>query len=289
VHQASATPDPIRSAARALRAPASPGPRALSGLTVTWLGHATAVVEMDGARVITDPALRKRMGPLVRVAPPVDPEKFANVDAVLLSHLHSDHADLPSLRLLGKSVPVLAPTGSGAWLEKRGIGPVEEIAPGGHTTIGPLTIDATSADHDARRKPLGPSAEPVGFIVRGSHGVYFAGDTDVFPEMAHLAGAIDIALLPIWGWGSSIGPGHLDPDRAAHAAEMVAAQWTVPIHWGTYALARPLRLTQPKRPPREWAPNRFAEMAARHGATRVAVLEPGEQMELSNFTSAGST
>jgi L-ascorbate metabolism protein UlaG (beta-lactamase superfamily) len=178
---------------------------------------------------------------------------------------------------------VLAPAGSGSWLEKRGLGNVEEIAPGGHTKIGALDIEATRAEHDSRRKPLGPRAVPVGFVVRGSHSVYFAGDTDVFPGMADLAGTIDVALLPIWGWGSSLGPGHLDPDRAADAAEMIAAKWTVPIHWGTFALSRPLRMTQPKRPPRRWAPDRFAELAARHGATRVAVLEPGQEIEMSNF------
>ena len=257
----------------------------MSGLAVTWLGHATAVVEVDGVRLITDPALRKRLGPLVREAPALDSEEWARIDAVLLSHLHSDHADLPSLRMLGKSTRLIVPAGAGRWLEKHGFSAVEEIAPWSRTTVGPLTIETTSADHDERRKPFGPRAEPVGFVVRGTHSVYFAGDTDVFVEMADLAGTIDVALLPIWGWGSGVGPGHLDPDSAADAAEMIAAKWTIPIHWGTFALSRPLRATQPKRKPRRWAPDRFAELAARHGATRVAVLEPGERMELSKLSS----
>lgn len=255
---------------------------------VTWLGHATALVEIDGVRVMTDPALRSRMGPLVRTVPPVEREHLGNVDAVLLSHLHSDHADLPSLRLLGSSVRILAPVGSARWLERRGFGNVEEIAPRGRTMVGALEIEGTTATHDDRRKPFGPRAAPLGFVVRGSRSVYFAGDTDVFPAMAELAGSLTVALLPIWGWGSSIGPGHLNPERAAEAAEMIAAEVTVPIHWGTYALAGPLRVTQPRRPPRDWAPKLFATLAAEHGATRVKVLEPGEGIELSALTTQRS-
>ena len=251
---------------------------------MTWIGHATVLIEMDGVRLLTDPALRSRMGPLVRVAPPVERANYERIDAVLLSHLHSDHADLPSLRLVGQDTRMIAPAGAGRWLAQRGQTRVEELAPCGHTRVGSVAIHATAATHDDRRKPFGPRAAPVGFVARGSSSVYFAGDTDLFDEMSDLAGSIDLALLPIWGWGSSLGPGHLDPDRAAEAAEMVAAGVTVPIHWGTYALWKPLRMTQPKRPPREWAPELFARRASEHGATRVTVLDPGERIELTEAT-----
>jgi L-ascorbate metabolism protein UlaG (beta-lactamase superfamily) len=256
----------------------------LSASSVTWLGHATALVELDGVRLITDPALRSRMGPLVRVSPPLSPADYDGVDAVLLSHLHSDHADLPSLRLLGKATRVIAPVGAGTWLTRRGFTNVEEITAGASTNVGAVAIEATSAAHDSRRQPFGPRAQPVGFVMRGSRSVYFAGDTDVFDEMGALAEFIHLALLPIWGWGASVGPGHLDPESAAAAAELVAAEVTVPIHWGTYALARLLRITQRPRPPRNWAPQLFAALAARHQATRVVVLEPGDGIELSETT-----
>jgi L-ascorbate metabolism protein UlaG (beta-lactamase superfamily) len=253
----------------------------VSAPSVTWVGHSTVLVELDGLRLITDPALRARMGPLVRVSPQVSPAHYEGVDAVLLSHLHSDHTDLPSLRLLGKTTRVIAPVGAGMWLARRGFTNVEEVAAGMTTAVGPVAIEATPAAHDARRQPFGPRAEPVGFVLRGSHSVYFAGDTEIFDAMSVLAGSIDLALLPVWGWGASVGPGHLDPESAAAAAELIGAEVTVPIHWGTYALARPLRATQGPRPPRNWAPQLFAALAARDPATRVVVLEPGDGLELS--------
>jgi L-ascorbate metabolism protein UlaG (beta-lactamase superfamily) len=262
--------------------------REVSVSSVTWLGHATALVEVDGVRLITDPALLSRMGPLVRVSPPVSPAQYDGVDAVLLSHLHSDHADLPSMRLLGKATRVIAPAGAGTWLARRGFTNVEEVAAGSTTAVGPVAIEATRAAHDSRRQPFGPRAQPVGFVMRGSRSVYFAGDTEMFDAMGALAGSIDLALLPIWGWGASVGPGHLDPESAAAAAELIAAEVTVPIHWGTYALARPLRPAQRPRPPRHWAPQLFAALAARNPSTRIVVLEPGDGMELSASTTGGS-
>jgi L-ascorbate metabolism protein UlaG (beta-lactamase superfamily) len=248
--------------------------------TVTWLGHATALVELDGVRLLTDPALRKRMGPLVRTVPCPEPATFADIDVVLLSHLHADHADLPSLRMVGQSTRVIAPVDAGSWLAAQGFSNVEEMAAGARTGIRTLTIEATRATHDSRRKPLGPRADPIGFVVRGSRSIYFAGDTDLFPEMAALAGGLDAALLPVWGWGASLGPGHLDPARAAAAAELVAAKAAIPIHWGTYALAAPFRMTQGRRPPRRWAPDLFASLVERQAATQALVLEPGSQIEL---------
>jgi L-ascorbate metabolism protein UlaG (beta-lactamase superfamily) len=260
----------------------------LTAASVTWLGHSTTLVELDGVRLLTDPALRPRMGPLVRVGPPVSPADHDRVDAVLLSHLHADHADLPSLRRLGKQTRVIAPVGAGGWLARRGFTNVEEIGPGDSTVVGTLAIEATSAAHDSRRQPFGPHAQPVGFVMRGSRSVYFAGDTDMFVEMGALAGSIHVALLPVWGWGASVGPGHLDPESAAAAAELIAAEATVPIHWGTYALAHPLRATQGRRPPRSWAPQLFAALSARRATTRVVILEPGDRIELSETTTGRS-
>jgi L-ascorbate metabolism protein UlaG (beta-lactamase superfamily) len=252
----------------------------LTPAAVTWLGHATALVELDGVRLLTDPALRKRMGPLARTVPLPEPASVADIDVVLLSHLHSDHADLPSLGLVGPKTRVIAPVGAGRWLAQRGFGNVEELAAGKTTGIKALTVEATAATHDSRRKPFGPRADPIGFVVRGSRSVYFAGDTDLFPEMAELAGTLEIALLPVWGWGASVGPGHLDPESAATAAKLVAARVTVPIHWGTYALARPLLITQGRRPPRRWAPERFASLLDHHDGTTAVVLEPGGRIEI---------
>jgi len=243
-------------------------------LAVTWLGHATVLVELDGTRVVTDPVLRPRIGPLVRIGPAVAPGDAGSVDCVLLSHLHADHADLPTLRSLARSGPIIAPRPAGEWLTARGLRDVRELAPGEETHVGGLRVTATPATHDPRRRPFGPSAEPVGFVVWGSSSVYFAGDTDLFAAMAELSGLIDVALLPISGWGSGLGPGHLDPERAAAAAALIAPSVAIPIHWGTFALSRPARrAAEPARPARE-----FVALARQYAPTvEVRVLAPGER------------
>jgi L-ascorbate metabolism protein UlaG (beta-lactamase superfamily) len=246
--------------------------------SITWVGHATALLEVDGARVLTDPVLRSRVGPLERTASPPRADVSRDIDVVVISHLHADHADIPSLRRVGRSTPVVAPCGAGKWLLRRGLADVQELRAGQTARVGPLRLTATPALHDGRRRPFGPTAEALGFVVSGSRSaVYFAGDTDLFPGMAELNGAIDAALLPVWGWGRTLGAGHLDPSRAVTAVELIHPAIAVPIHWGTLALpARLSRTDAAERPARE-----FARLAAlRAHAVDVRVLEPGERTEL---------
>ena len=248
--------------------------RAGAGLAITWLGHATVLVETAGARVLTDPVLRNRVGPLARITAPVHPDAVGLVDCVLLSHLHRDHTDIPTLRAVARRGPILAPYPSRDWLTARGLQDVRELRVGDETGVGELRVTATPASHDGMRGPFGPKAEPVGYLIRGSSSVYFAGDTDIFPAMSALRGSVDVALLPVWGWGRSVGPGHLDPERAAKALVQIAPTVAIPIHWGTFALGRPARRpVDPGRPARE-----FAELARRYApAVEVRVLSPGER------------
>jgi L-ascorbate metabolism protein UlaG (beta-lactamase superfamily) len=148
---------------------------------------------------------------------------------------------------------------------------------GDTVTVGVVQVTATPAVHDGRRSPWGPTATTLGFVVNGSRRVYFAGDTDLFPGMDALAGALDLALLPVWGWGPTLGPGHLNPRRAAEALQMLRPRLAVPIHWGTLApfgLAwfRPRFLVEP--------PQVFAHHAHELAPqTRVVIVRPGHDLD----------
>jgi L-ascorbate metabolism protein UlaG (beta-lactamase superfamily) len=199
---------------------------------ITWLGHATVLLELDGVRLITDPLLRGRVAHLRRVAPVAT--DVGRLDAVLVSHLHYDHLDRPSLRRLGRSVRVVVPAGAGRLVGRWGFPDVVELAAGDELSVGAVTVRATHAEHDDRRGPFGTHAPAVGYVVTGSHSVYFAGDTDLFDGMASLAPELGVALLPVAGWGPRIPAGHLDPRKAAEALVRLQPRVAVPIHWGTY-------------------------------------------------------
>ena len=243
-----------------------------AALRLTWVGHSTVLIELDGTRFLTDPLLRTRVGHLRRVQP-VEPISVGPLDGVLISHGHYDHLDVPSLRKLDPSTPLVVPKGGASMLRRAGRKNIVEATPGDELGLGGIKVRATPAEHSGSgglRK-----GDAIGFLLRGSASVYFAGDTDLFDAMAELA-PVDVALLPVWGWGKSLGEGHLDPRRAATAAGVVGARVAVPIHWGTY---RPVHhrpgatLTEP---PLEFR-RAIAELAP---ATRVEVLALGETLEL---------
>jgi L-ascorbate metabolism protein UlaG (beta-lactamase superfamily) len=246
--------------------------------SVTYVGHATVLIEIDGTRLLTDPLLRPRLGLLLRHGPPSAPEATQNLDAVLISHLHHDHADLSSLRQIGGDVPLLVPPGSRRFFERHGFGSVSELEPGKAKPIGTTTVTAVEAVHPGGRRRFARDSEAVGFLIHGRSDVYFAGDTDLFPGMNGLDPGLDLALLPIWGWGPSIGAGHLDPARAARAAAALSPRLAVPIHWGTFY---PLGLDRlhpgPLRTPGPEFAARMRELAPQ---VETRVLSPGESTSL---------
>lgn len=245
---------------------------------ITWIGHATVLIELDGVRLLTDPLLRNRLGHLRRHGPAPDLEALRDVDAVLISHLHFDHLDVPSLRRLRRDVRMIVPRGAGSFLRRQGFPHAEELAVGEVAHVRGVAIAAVPAVHDRRRRPSyagGPAADAIGFVLDAR--VYFAGDTDLFDEMAELRGT-HVALIPVWGWGPSLGEGHLDPPAAARATALVRPRIAVPIHWGTFyprGLARYKghRLTDP---PHEFA----AALAQLAPEVDVRVLAPGQTLAL---------
>jgi L-ascorbate metabolism protein UlaG (beta-lactamase superfamily) len=248
-------------------------------MRLTYVGHSTVLIELDGTRVLTDPLLRGRFLHVERRAPPVDLTCVTDVDLVLLSHIHHDHLDPRSLRKLTKSATVVVPRGAGRLVAGIGMARIEEVVEGDRLALGTLEIQVTHADHrPGRLLPRGPAA--IGFIITGTTHVYFAGDTDLFPGMQDLGGpGLDVALLPVWGWGTQIGSGHLDPQRAADALSLLQPRIAIPIHWGTfYPLGlrrfRPHLLTEP--------PFAFARETARRAPdVRVCILAPGQSMTMS--------
>lgn len=201
---------------------------------VTWLGHSTAVIELAGARIATDPVLRRGVLHLRREAAP-SPETLLPLNAVVLSHLHHDHLDVPTLAALGRETRIVVPRRGARLLRRRGFRSVEEVEPRSELEVGGVRVIVTEAEHDARRFKVGPAVPAVGYVLEADRQIYFAGDTDFFPGMEELAGA-DLVLLPISGWGRSVGRGHLDPARAAEALRVLRPRVVVPIHWGTYRM-----------------------------------------------------
>jgi L-ascorbate metabolism protein UlaG (beta-lactamase superfamily) len=247
-----------------------------------WIGHATVELTLGGTVVLTDPVLRTRVGHLRRVAPEVAVTAGAT-DVVVLSHLHRDHTDLPSLRRLGGHPAVVVPRGAARFLPTTLRARAVELAVGEGVTVDGVGIRAVPARHDGRRHPLARAAsgaDALGYVVtRHGERIYFAGDTDLFDGMAHIGEpGLDVALLPVAGWGPRLGPGHLDAERAARAAALLRPAVVVPIHWGTLVPAHVVRrrealLTEP-------LPAFRAALARRAPDVRLAALAPGGTLPL---------
>lgn len=199
---------------------------------VTWWGHATLLIE-DGARVLTDPVLTPALMHLRRRRGTAPPRSEHSVDAVVLSHLHADHLHLPSLRLLDPGTPVLVPRGAASLLSGLAVEPVE-VSAGDVVPVGDALVSVVPAVHDATRWPFSRiRGEAVGYVVRGRASTYFAGDTVAFPEMADL-GPLDLALLPVGGWGPWLRGLHLDAVEAADCLPVLRPRIAVPMHYGTF-------------------------------------------------------
>jgi L-ascorbate metabolism protein UlaG (beta-lactamase superfamily) len=241
-------------------------------MLLRWLGHATVLVELGRVRVLTDPLLRSRLGHLSRRVPV--PGDVGRIDAVLISHVHRDHLDLSSLAALAGMPAIVAPVGAGDLLRNGGFENVTELRAGESTSLRGVRVTATAAHHRARRGLLSPWVPSLGFVIEDGQRVYFAGDTDVYEAMEELA-PLDVALLPVWGWGPSLGPGHLNPRTAAEALQLLRPRVAVPIHWGTFF---PIglggrRLSDP--------PHEFARHAAELAPdVEVRILASGEGFEL---------
>jgi L-ascorbate metabolism protein UlaG (beta-lactamase superfamily) len=250
---------------------------------LTYLGHATVMIELDGVRILTDPVLGRRLGPLRRHGPTPDPAAFGAVDGVLISHGHPDHFHDASLRSIPGAPVIVVPRGLGPSVSRNGreVREVREVRANDRVDFGGVRVTAVPARHGRWLRQRG--ARPLGYLIEGSMRVYFAGDTALFPGMARLAGHVDVALLPVGRWGPPRGPARLSPSTAVEAATLVGASIAIPIHWGT--------LYVPGFAAGRWgwgslaAGDAFAtEAADRTPGLDVRVLRPGESTDLVSGT-----
>ncbi|WP_454049119.1 MBL fold metallo-hydrolase [Cellulomonas sp. Marseille-Q8402] len=252
-----------------------------AGATLRWLGHATVVLDVAGVRLVTDPLLRPHAGLLRRR--PAEPrrEDWDGADAVLVSHLHHDHAEVGSLRLLD-GAPVLSGRANAHWLARQGLPAVglgsQEwwTVPGSAVRVRPVR-----AEHGHRPMPHRPNTTHGFLVVAPGLRVWFAGDTAPYPQMRRLpdlaGGPLDLALVPVGGWGPRLSGGHMDPHQAAAVCEAVGVRWAVPVHWGT------LHPPASRRLPPGWmdrAGPAFARALGRRGQVEPLLLAPGEAVRL---------
>ena len=224
-----------------------------TGLRATWLGHSTVLLELDGARVLTDPVWGERASPVSFAGPkrfqpvPISVAALPELDAVVVSHDHYDHLDYPTiLELAKRDVPFFTSLGVGAHLQAWGV-PAERITeldwweearvPG----TG-LTVSAAPSQHFSGRG-LGSRNATLwsSFVVRGpKHAVFFSGDTGLTPEYGAIRerfGAFDLVLLEVGAFHEAWGDIHLGPEHALEALSLLGGGKLLPVHWGTFNLA----------------------------------------------------
>lgn len=206
----------------------------MSALAVTWWGHSSTTVELGSIRIGTDPLLADRLMHLRRYATTPD-ETATEVDLVLISHAHGDHLHLPSVARTPVGAPVVVPRGVARRLGALRGRNIIEVEPGDRLEVAGVTIDVLPAHHDGRRHPLARHEAPaLGFrVADDARAFWYPGDTGLDPRMSDVA-AVDLALVPIGGWGPTLGDEHLDPDQGAEAVARVGARWAVPVHYGTF-------------------------------------------------------
>jgi L-ascorbate metabolism protein UlaG (beta-lactamase superfamily) len=242
------TPPPIveRAASHFERSPAS-------GLRITWLGHSTLLVEIDGKRVLFDPVWSERSSPFSWAGPkrfhkpPLAFEELPAIDVVAISHDHYDHLDHQTiLRLAEKDVQFVVPLGVGAHLAYWGIAPerISELDWWETHKIGELTMVATPARHFSGRSLVMADRDRTlwsGWAILGpQHRVYYSGDTAMFPgfsEIGRRLGPFDATMIESGAYNARWADVHLGPEQAVQAHRMVQGKVMIPVHWGTFDLA----------------------------------------------------
>lgn len=222
-------------------------------LRVTWFGHSSVLIEIDGHRVLTDPVWSDRtspfsfIGPKRFFAPPLPLDELPNPDVVIISHDHYDHLDKETIETLKDRVSLFAvPLGVGAHLEEWGVDPANIVERDWWETVevGTLTLTATPARHFSGRSITDIHGNPTlwsGWSIAGpEHRVYYSGDTAMFPgftEIGERLGPFDLTLIEIGSYNKMWSDVHVGPEQAVQAHRMVRGKLLFPVHWATFNLA----------------------------------------------------
>jgi L-ascorbate metabolism protein UlaG (beta-lactamase superfamily) len=256
-------------------------------MQVTYIGHATVLIEVGGVRILTDPNFDARLGRVLpRVsAPGIALDALPSLDLILLTHAHADHLSFDSLDGLPQDVPIAAPPAIARWLRRLGYPQAMPLEPGANHQIGSLTVHAASATHRGNRYGIDRwrSAANMYLVDAGASTAFFAGDTALDRDTHGLVERVlwsrgqqlDLAMLPIgyapW-WKPGFRRGHLTHDDALALFERLQARFFMPYHWGTF---RHVTATAHD------AIRRLRAAVEEHPlGSAVRIIEPGESLEV---------
>ncbi|MDI1450974.1 MBL fold metallo-hydrolase [Polyangium sp. 6x1] len=254
-----------------------------SGLRITWLGHSSMLIEIDGHRILTDPVWGERASPLTWIgparfyAPPLPLEDLPSLDAVIISHDHYDHLDQPTIEAMkDRDTLFVAPLGVGAHLAYWGVpeARIVELDWWGKTRVRELEIVCTPARHASGRFLSDKDATLwAGYaLVGANHRAYFSGDTGLFPALRDIGaklGPFDVTMIEVGAYGRAWPDWHLGPEQAVIAHQMVQGRVLLPVHWGLFDLAF-----------HGWTePIERVLVAAQASGVTTVVPRPGESVE----------
>ncbi|MFF7458402.1 MBL fold metallo-hydrolase [Kitasatospora sp. NPDC008115] len=259
---------------------------AAGGVAVTWYGHASALVEIEGSRVLLDPVWSERCSPAAQLGPrrlhpvPVELEELPQVDAVLISHDHYDHLDMATVRRLvrSQSAPFAVPLGIGAHLRRWGVPEhrIIELDWEETCTLGDLVLTLTAAHHFSGRGLTRNTTLWGSWVVAGPRRkVYYTGDSGYFEGYARIGaehGPFDAALVQVGAYDPAWADIHMTPEDAVLAHRELNAELLLPVHWCTFNLGLH-RWSEPV--------ERLLVAAKEHGV-RLAVPRPGERVDVDN-------
>lgn len=258
---------------------------AASGLALTWYGHASTLVEIEGHRVLFDPVWSKRCSPSQAVGPkrvhpvPIPLDRLPELDAIVISHDHYDHLDMATMKDLARlqTAPYVVPLGIGAHLQRWGIPAtrIVELDWGETTTVAGIELAATAAHHFSGRR--GPSGNQTLWgswaVIGATHRVFYSGDSGYFggyKSIGEQYGPFDLTLIQIGAYSPHWPDIHMTPEEGLAAHLDVRGGLLVPVHWATFVLAM-----------HDWSePVERVLTAAEEKEVRVAIPRPGERIDV---------